>query len=107
MTKVHGLETLFFGTAVVYTQEEVDQFSPHSDRSAGQTFYILLKIIMLDRTSYPTNEDCIETDPRADLVHCRATGKTETKAAAASERSCIGCKRLACRVVELVVHSQL
>jgi hypothetical protein len=51
MTKVHGLETLFFGTAVVYAREEVNQFPPYIDQSAGQTFYILLNINMLDRTS--------------------------------------------------------
>jgi hypothetical protein len=40
LLKVHGLETLFFGTAVVYAPAEVDEFAPDIDQSVEMTVHI-------------------------------------------------------------------
>ena len=47
MTKLYGLETLFFGTAVVYAPAEVEQFAPDINPSVELTGHILLILLPL------------------------------------------------------------
>jgi len=51
IAKVHGLETLFFGTAVVYAHAEVDQFAADINHPDEPGVPILLILLTLDKAS--------------------------------------------------------
>lgn len=51
ITKVHALETLFFGTAVVYAHAEVGQFAADINQPDELGVHILLILLTLDKQS--------------------------------------------------------
>jgi len=106
MAKLHGLETLFFGTAVVYANEGVEEFVLDINQSVERLASMLLILLILHQNSFPITKGYSEGGTGSALLHGGATGQTATETVTPSAFSCIGCKSFACRFVTLVVHFQ-
>jgi hypothetical protein len=78
-TKLNGLETLFYGTAVVVLWCEDQERAPDIHQSVKQILAILLILVVLDMTFIRSNKRRFETSIRADPLHCRATDQTATE----------------------------
>jgi hypothetical protein len=96
ITKVHGLETLFPGTAVVYAPAEVDQFAADINQPDELEVHILLILLTLDKKSCGITNGYFEAGTGAEPLHCRANGQSAPEAATTSAFSYTGCKFLAC-----------
>ena len=79
-TKLNGLETLFYGTAVVVLSCEGQERTPDTHQSVKHILVILLILLVLHRTFISSNNRRFGTFIRADPLHCHATDQTATEA---------------------------
>ena len=79
MTKPNGLETLFYGTAVVVLLCKGHELAHDINQSVQLICAIVLTALMLDYKFGGLNNSFFETSIRADPLHCRATDRTATE----------------------------
>lgn len=104
MAKLHGLETLFFGTAVVCAPAGSNSSLPAFNQSVEGVLSILLILVTLLYICFSSTNDYIEAGTGADPLHRRAADQAAPEVRTTSAFFCIGCKPRACRFVRLVVH---
>ncbi len=107
MTKVHGSETLFFGTVVVYTPTEVGQSIPdipsdYLNNSPYTIYFIVVRVVSPNEDKSPFG-----TMSRGYYPHFCATRHRNNHDTMGIAIFCIDCKRLACRLQGLVVDSDV